>query len=339
MKIAILEANHWHVPLYLDPLESKGIEVVAVSDSDNAIGVDIAKRFNCKFYSSTTSLLDNEKIDFAFAFGKHSEMSNIAEQLIARRIPFAIEKPCGINLSQVTHIRALAEEADVYCAVPFIFRISDLLHSIESAEGMSPSSLNYMSIRFIAGAPERYRVFGSHWAIDPKYSGGGATMNLATHFIDFFRLITGKEVSRVSAIMNSRTHHGEIEDYSVLTLQTEDGVTGLVETGYSYPSSSDDQREFSFTFSTDRIYAKSGPDRIEIRNRNNVSTGTRSQRLRLETDVYYPLFVKQVLAECRSGAKPLASLRDAEAVIQVLDAAYLSAQQNGVPQVISPIKY
>jgi len=67
------------------------------------------------------------------------------------------------------------------------------------------------------------------------------------------------------------------------------------------------------------------------------SSGTRSLRLRLETDVYYPLFVQRVLAECRSGAKPVASLRDAEAMMQVMDAAYASARQGGVPQTLGPI--
>src|SRR4029079_9968327 len=107
---------------------------------------------------------------------------------------------------------------------------------------------------------------------------------------------------------------------------------GLVETGYSFPSTSDEQREFSFTLSSDRMYAKSGPDRIEIRDRNNLAAGTRSLRIRIETDVYYPLFVKRVLDECRTGAKPLASLRDAEAMMQVMDAAYTSARQGGAPQ-------
>jgi hypothetical protein len=85
------------------------------------------------------------------------------------------------------------------------------------------------------------------------------------------------------------------------------------------------------------MYAQSAPDRIEIRDRNNLAAGTRSLRLRLETDVYYPLFVKQVLAECRAGGKPIASLRDAEAMMQVMDAAYASARQGGAPQTLAPI--
>jgi len=128
-----------------------------------------------------------------------------------------------------------------------------------------------------------------------------------------------------------------VEDYSVLTIQTDDGVIGLVETGYSFPSTPDEQREFSFTFASDLMYAKSAPDRIEIRERNNLAIGTRSLRLRLDTDVYYPLFVKQVLAECRTGAKPIASLRDAEAMMQVMDAGYESARRGGEPQLVRAI--
>jgi predicted dehydrogenase len=337
MKVALLEASHWHVPLYLDPLEASGIEVVAVSDAEQAKGQAIAARFGSTLYSSSNDLLDREEVDFAFVFGRHAEMPALAEAVIARRVPFALEKPCGVSMAQITRLRKLAEEANVYCAVPFIFRMSDLLSALESAEGRIPSDFNYMSFRFIVGPPDRYEAAGSGWALDPAFSGGGSTINVATHFIDLFRLLAGKEIARVSATMNSRTHRRAVEDYSLLTMQTEDGVTGLVETGYSFPSTPDEQREFSFTLSSDRVYAKSGPDRIEIRDRNNLAAGTRSLRLRLETDVYYPLFVKRVLAECRTGAKPIASLRDAEAVMQVMDAAYASARQGGAPQTLVPI--
>jgi predicted dehydrogenase len=85
-------------------------------------------------------------------------MPAIAEALIARKIPFALEKPCGVNMSQVTRLRKLAEEANVYCAIPFIFRISDLLAALKDAEGQIPSSFNYMSFRFIVGAPNRYEA-------------------------------------------------------------------------------------------------------------------------------------------------------------------------------------
>src|SRR4029078_8457066 len=123
-------------------------------------GEGIAERFGSRLYGSSDELLDREKVDFAFAFGGHSEMPAIAGALIERKIPFALEKPCGVNMSQVTRLRKLAEEANVYCAIPFIFRISDLLAALKDAEGRIPSDFNYMSFRFIVGAPDRYEAAG-----------------------------------------------------------------------------------------------------------------------------------------------------------------------------------
>ena len=42
MKVALLEASHWHVPLYLNALEAPGIEVVALSDAEQVKGEAIA---------------------------------------------------------------------------------------------------------------------------------------------------------------------------------------------------------------------------------------------------------------------------------------------------------
>src|SRR6185436_2455775 len=142
---------------------------VAVSDAEQIKGEAVAARFGSRLYQSSYELLERENVDFAFAFGRHSEMPAIAEALIARKIPFALEKPCGVNMSQVTRLRKLAEEANVYCAIPFIFRISDLLAGLKEAEGHIPSDFNYMSFRFIVGAPDRYKAAGAGWALDPAF--------------------------------------------------------------------------------------------------------------------------------------------------------------------------
>jgi len=334
MKVAIIEASHWHIPLYLDPLEASGIEVVAISDRENAKGKEISARFNCRLYESYEQLLDREQVDFAFAFGRHSEMSQIGEALVRRRIPFALEKPCGVRADEVALLRQQAEATGVYVAVPFIFRISDFLTAVSEIEGQVPADFNHLQFRFIVGQPSRYVAAGAPWMLDPAVAGGGSTINVATHFIDLFRFLTGKEVATVSAQMHARTHNGAVEDYSLVTLATEDGVIGLVESGYSFPSTPDVQREFSFTLGSSRNYFQSGADRIDYRDRNDLSAGTRSRSVRLDTDVYYPIFVKKVLAEYPTGKASIAGLRDAEAMMRIMDAAYASARQGGSPQKI-----
>src|SRR5208337_963729 len=231
MRVALLGASHWHVPLYLDALERSGVRVVAVSDREAVHGAAIAQRFGCPCLRTDEELLQRYDLDFAFAFGRHVDLPRTGEMLVARRIPFAIEKPCGVNADDVARLRAQAEAAGLYVAVPFIQRMGDLLRRIRETEAALPTRLHHASFRFIGGPLSRYRN-GSAWMLDLSQYGGGCTINLGVHFIDLFRLLTGQEIIGVRALMSNRSQGAEVEDYSALLLTAADATVGLVETGY-----------------------------------------------------------------------------------------------------------
>lgn len=125
MKIAIFDVSHWHFPLYLSALQDPGVEVIGISDTASFAGQKFASQLNTKLFASNEDLLD-EDFDFALVFSRHSDMAALAERLITRGVPFLIEKPCGVNLQEVSRIRQLSEERGVYVSVPFILRVSDL---------------------------------------------------------------------------------------------------------------------------------------------------------------------------------------------------------------------
>jgi predicted dehydrogenase len=336
MRVALLEASHWHVPLYLAALERPGVEVVAVSDREAVKGQGIAERFGCPLYQSYRELLERTKIDFAFVFGRHVDMPVIGGALIDRHIPFAIEKPCGTTATSVATLRARAESAGLYVAVPFIFRVSELVNAIRDAEGTLPTRLHHASFRFVVGPPSRYVASGSAWMLDPTQAGGGCTINVGTHFIDMFRMLTGEDVKTVAAVMNTRGHRGDIEDYSVLVMTAADGTVGTVETGYTFPSGKIEQREFSFAMSSDANYYRSSAAGMSVsRRRDPEDVRTTTVSVGLDTDPYYGTFVDRALADVRAGVPPVAGLGEAEAVMRVLDAAYASARLGGRPQNVS----
>ena len=127
MRVALLEASHWHAHLYLDALQRSGVEIVGVSDREGVKGAaQIAQRFGCPLYSSYLELLERTQFDFAFAFGRHVEMPAIGHALIDRGIPFVMEKPCGTSAAAVAELRARAEAAKLYVAVPFILRLGEI---------------------------------------------------------------------------------------------------------------------------------------------------------------------------------------------------------------------
>lgn len=328
-KVVIVESTHWHAPLYYGALEARtDIKVVGVSDSAHLTGEEVARRFACKAYTSTLEMLDREQPDFAFVFGRHIDMPALAVALIERSIPFAIEKPCGMRTADVLKIQQQAQAAELYVAVPLIFRLSDTLATLSQAGG----ALEQGTFRFIAGPPERYLRAGVPWMLDPALAGGGPLINLGVHFIDLFALLADEPIVSVSAGSSSRTNSLAIEDFISVRLQTASGRMGTIECGYLFPSDSAMQRDFEFACRTERGYCVSREDAILVRRwEDDGSLSTQSYPARFETDLYYPEFVHRVLDESAVGAAPIAGLAEALSALAVVEAAYASAAQGGAP--------
>ena len=331
LKIALIEANHWHVPLYLGGLDSPDVTIVAIADSQNLAGPSLARRYGARFYQSYEDLLQSETIDFAFAFGRPSQMPRIGEHLLAAQIPFALEKPCATDVESLEQLLVSAEAASTFVAVPYIYRVGMLRDAFRDVEGGLPNNFKHMSFRFIGGPPQRYIASGCDWMLDPQYSGGGPTINLGGHFVDLFRLLTGQEVMTVSAVMSDATHGQAIEDYSVMTLQGSGGTVAVIETGYTFPGGAETPREFTFSARSENHYFCSTPTGMQVRDICAPSPVARELVVELNNDHYYALFVRDTLARFHRGAAPVCGLAEALAVMKVIKAAYRSAQQSGRP--------
>jgi predicted dehydrogenase len=328
-KVAVIESTHWHAPLYYGALEEReDVQVVGVSDSTGLTGKEVARRFGCRAYDSTVEMLDHERPDFAFVFGRHIDMPALADALIERRIPFAIEKPCGLRTADVRAIRHRAEATGLYVAVPFIFRLSDTLAVLGQAGG----ALEQASFRFIAGPPQRYLTANVPWMLDPSLAGGGPFLNLGVHFIDLFAHLAGDPIVSVSAAGSSRMNDLPIEDVLSVRLLTAQGRLATIECGYLFPSDTVVQRDFEFACRLERSYCMSREDGILVRRwQGDGSIAAQCHPARFETDVYYPEFVRRVLDESAAGDAPIAGLADAERALAVVEAAYASAAKGGVP--------
>lgn len=173
MKLVLLEVSHWHAPLYPDAIAAAGDGVVAVSDRNGAVAEAVARPLGALAYDDWRQLLAKERPDFAFAFGKHCEMAAIGEALVERGIPFVMEKPCGLNASEVRHLRDLAKERKLFVGVPLVQGFGPLADLLREAE-RNPGP-RHVWFRFIAGPPSRYPAAGCAWMLDPDQSGGAAS--------------------------------------------------------------------------------------------------------------------------------------------------------------------
>lgn len=329
MKVVLLEVSHWHTPLYLDALERlPEVTVVAVSDATGSRGPALAQRFDARLYDHWSTLLDNEEADFVFAFGTHDDLHTIGEALLERKIPFAMEKPCGLTQLEVLDLYQRTQAEGLFVAVPLVWRHSELLSRLKHAAQDCDAKWRTLAFRFNAGPPGRYLANNCSWMLEPRRSGGGCTINLAPHFVDLIQEITGDTIRSVSAVMHRDPQLTAVEIGSMMTLVTESGCICTIETGYNYPAHTPEQREYSFSLSTDQFYVRSTANGMRI---TNAAGQAIDLDMSLNSDVYYDNFVTDVLAPDREMTYTGAGLGTMHCVMRIIEAAYESDRLGGIP--------
>lgn len=325
MRVAFIGVSHWHAPLYYRPASRlSGVEIVAVSDADKRVAESVGAELDVAPFSDYREMVAAVRPDFVFAFGRHCDMPDIALALIDESIPFVIEKPAGLNHSQVSMIRDRAKAKGVYVGTGFNYRVSDLFKRIESVVGDNP--VTHASFRFIAGGPYRYREAGCAWMLDPKLSGGGSTINLSPHFVDMFQRFSRSRTTEVAAMMGSFTWNLPIEDYSSVILRSPKSIC-TIETGYTYPAQLG-VFDLRFSIRTSRHYIVVRNDDVMEVHRTvdgqveHVSTQTSNA-------YWYPVFVAESLDRFARGEPPVANLDDLVGVMKVIDGAFASDRAGG----------
>jgi len=318
MRVALVGVGHWHTPLYLDPaLGLAGVEIVGVSDPALAVAEAVATRAGCASFVDYRVLCDRLRPDFVFVLGRHCDMADTARWLIERQIKFAIEKPCGVSAAEVDDLAGRAHRAGAFAAVPFVFRQSRWLETIQARA--AGEAVQHLAFKFVAGSTARYRAAGCDWMLARATAGGGCLLNLGVHFVDLARLLLGPASPDVVGAMMSNAIDGfDVEDQAVVLLRA-GAATCLIETGYSFPAP---HMSFDLHFSvrTDRHYfVAREADALEI---FDLAQQRDVEPMPITNVPYYPAFVRDALTRAADGRPPVADLDDMAATLRLVESAY-----------------
>src|SRR3974377_148151 len=106
IRIAAIEVSHWHAvydAAYLRHLSAMpDVELVAIQDSDAGIAAKRAAEVSDPpIFTDYRKMLATTHPDFVVALGRHRQMARIAHDLLDQGYPFLMEKPMGINATEV----------------------------------------------------------------------------------------------------------------------------------------------------------------------------------------------------------------------------------------------
>lgn len=234
-KVALLEAEHWHVLGHLSAIRTfPNVQVAAIS-GNGEFTRKLSKDLGVKLYSDYIKLLNGEKdLDFVYIFGVYKEAPSIIDECITRGIPFIADKPCCEEADQLIPVLKHLEETGLKHCVALQRRYAQIVRKYKDFVRQKASEGGvHLVLRYITGSPQRYADMGFPWANKKEIARGGATLNLAIHYIDLVHYLTNDEVADAQGIINCNIWKLGMDDYGAILLKTRMGHTAVVEVGYT----------------------------------------------------------------------------------------------------------
>ena len=323
IRVAAIEVSHWHAlndAAYLRHLVAMpDVLLVGVQDSDPSL---VAKRAaevgGPPTFTDHRRMLAATRPDFVVALGRHRQMAGIAHDLLDQGLPFMMEKPMGINATEVAAVADKAARLGRFVAVPlaqryqpFAVRARELL----AAGRFGP--LSHIYVRINRPGPARYAAWDCPWMLDPAEAGGGCLRNLGSHGMDMFLYLTGEDAKVTGAQVSRRAHQQPVEDYASVMLRSTSEVLGTVEVGNGFPRDG-----------TDGEWKVAGRDAILTMKDGILKLATAAGDETLPSgDITTPYVtaVRDVLDHWQRGAAPPISVHDCLRAVRLIDEAYALA--------------
>lgn len=327
LKVCFIDVTHWHSPHYYRALQDL-VGVAALTARNLHTGRQVAADLGARFYSDWREMVQKESPDFVFALGRHCDMAETARFLMEADVPFAMEKPMGLNLQQVEDLAELAERKKAFVAVPFSIRMNSWVHKIKELEG-AVADFSYALFRFYSGPVSRYYQNDNVWNLKKAEAGGGCLINIGIHFPDLYFHLTGKKPKSVHAVTRNDVYGEEVEDFALVTVEMHDGALCIIECAYAH-STSPQAPSVEFSLHSKRYQFRSlGRDRMLWVDQEGNHNELEAPQGNTAT---YAAFVADTIDALQNGRAPIAGIQDNLAALRIVDAAYRSAAQGGVVQ-------
>lgn len=216
--------NHLHA--WTD-LRSKGVEIAAVCDVDEAKARAAAGKFGVKnWYKDAETMFRQQRLDLVDIVTRVETHRDVVGQAIRHRIPTIVQKPFGPDLTACRAMADEAQKAGVFLAVHENFRFQVPMRKIaELLRAGTIGGPSWGRVSFRTG----YDIYKGqpYLAHEERF----VLIDLGVHVLDMARVLLG-EVERLSAELQRRNPDVRGEDTATMLLRHKSGAVSIVECTY-----------------------------------------------------------------------------------------------------------
>jgi len=176
-------------------------ELVAISDLNEGLGKKISEKHKCKYYKNYKDMLEKEKLDAVSIVVPTSFHTQVALEVINKKIPFLLEKPIADKIENANQIIEQAKQNNVKFMVghierfnPAVIKLKELLDNFELGE------ISSIICRRVGVVP-------------PKVKDTNVIIDLAVHDIDIFSYLLNKKPTKYyGSLGNAIISNGDYAD-------------------------------------------------------------------------------------------------------------------------------
>jgi len=280
-------------------------------------------------YREMLSLMELDVIVLGLPNHLHAE-ATVAAAKAGKHI--ICEKPLCMNLAEADLIIDTCREegvklmyAEELCFAPKYVRLKQLVD--DGALGKV----------YLVKQSEKHDGPHADWFWDVELSGGGVTLDMGCHALEFFRWMLGKRKAvSVYAEMGTHVHRDRTkgDDNSIIIVRFEDGAVGMAEESWTKKGGMDDRAE---------VYGSEGVAYANLLMGNSILTysevgygyavekagATKGWSFTMYEETWnygFPQEMQHFVDCIRNGAEPLETGEDGRAVLEMIFAAYESAR-------------
>ena len=207
--------------------------VKALEEKAALAGIPMSQTF-----TNYIDLLDCGYIDAVLIATPNSTHVEIALEAIKRGLPFAMEKPVGMNVEEVQKLYDVVEEKKIKNIVLFFYRSkASARYARKIIENGDIGEIHHVYTEYYQDYNLRPFSLPTFWRFDKKIAGGGVVYDLSSHMFDLVTFITGLEYEKVCAVNNNiikmrpdpetkQMREVTTEDYSHVLAQFKSGASG-----------------------------------------------------------------------------------------------------------------
>ncbi len=199
---------------------SKIADLVAVSDTNETLGKEVADKYGARFYKDYSQMIGAEQLDAVSVVVPTHLHKKIVFDCLNKKIPTLIEKPIAENTKQAREMLKCAKKNRVLLMVGHVERFNPAIVKLKKiiSEGRMGEIISLLAIRV---------------GIAPPKQASDVALDLGIHDVDVFNYLLGR-VPDKKRVLRTKLFSKNTADSSTMILEY-GKITGVIQTNWITP--------------------------------------------------------------------------------------------------------